>query len=291
MHGILLIDKPEGLTSTEVVRRVKRQWHTKTGHLGTLDPFASGLLPICVGEGTKIAPFLNAADKAYSGTIHLGARTDTGDPTGEVIETAPPPHEVGSADLARVAEAFLGEQEQVPPMYSAIKRAGRPLYELARQGITVERTARRVHIARLDLRVTSTNTVEFLVDCSKGTYVRVLAEAIAVELGTVGHLTRLRRLRFGRFHIDDSASLDKLEDLPTAALLSARAALADMAEYVLRQEDVARVRQGSTPLLTRLDLPSDADVVKLVTPAGELSAVVTREPAGAWRYARVFAAD
>jgi tRNA pseudouridine55 synthase len=289
LDGILLVDKPEGITSAEVVRRVKRCTRAKVGHLGTLDPFAGGLLPLCLDEGTKIAPFLNQADKSYSGTIRLGTRTDSGDLTGEVVESAPVPPVPAAATVDEVAASLLGEHDQVPPMHSAIKRDGRPLYELARQGITVEREARRIRIDRLTLAWAGGDVVSFTVDCSKGTYVRVLAEDIARALGTVGHVATLRRTRFGGFRIEDAATLEAVEADPRTGLLSPSEALAGMAALTLGGDNLRRARQGFEPLLTRLKMPGDADVVKLVTANDALVAVLTRTEDGVWRYARVFA--
>ncbi len=290
MDGILLVDKPEGITSAEVVRRVKRRLRSKTGHLGTLDPFASGLLPLCLGEGTKIAPFLNEADKAYEGTIRLGMRTDTGDRTGEAVETAPVPETLDAARLAAVATSFHGARQQVPPMYSAIKRDGRPLYELARSGVTIEREARSIVLYRVGLELVDERTVRVSVACSKGTYIRVLAEEIAVALGTVGHLHSLRRTAFGRFTIDEAVALDDLEVLPEIPVLSPSVALGTMPAVQVAGENLRRARQGFEPLLERLRLPEDALEVKLIAGADELVAVLVRGPRGDWRYARVFAA-
>lgn len=287
MHGILLLDKPEGITSAEVVRRVKRRLHTKTGHLGTLDPFASGLLPICVGEGTKLAPFLNQDDKGYCGVIRLGSRTDSGDRTGAIVATAPVPTPASATDLARVASSFLGEREQVPPMYSAVKREGRPLYDLARQGITVEREARRIRVLRLELRWIAPAALECVVECSKGTYIRVLAEEIAAALGSVGHLEQLRRTRFGRFNVEDATGLEEWENGAAAALLGPSAALPDMVALRLSASEERRARQGSAALLAQLALP-EARAAKLLDGEGALVAIVTRASDGTWSYARVF---
>lgn len=289
LDGILLVDKPEGITSAEVVRRVKRCTRAKVGHLGTLDPFASGLLPLCLDEGTKLAPFLNQADKSYCGTIRLGTRTDSGDLTGEVVESAPSPTARSAEILDGVAASLLGEHDQVPPMHSAIKRDGRPLYELARQGITVEREARRIRIDRLTLAWAGADIVTFTVDCSKGTYVRVLAEDVARALATVGHVATLRRTRFGGFRIEDAASLEAVEADPRVGLLPPSAALEGMAALTIAGDNLRRARQGFEPLLARLKLPAETDVVKLVTADDALVAVLTRSEDGSWHYARVFA--
>jgi len=190
LDGILLVDKPAGITSAGVVREVKRAHRARSiGHLGTLDPLATGLLPLCVGAGTKIAQFLGAESKAYSGTIRLGVATDTLDVEGTVVAEGPVP-ELAAARLAEVARGLTGPGEQRPPMYSAVKQQGRKLYELARAGVTVEREPRPVTIHRLELASVpdAPGTVAFAVLCSKGTYVRVLAEDVARALGTVGTL-------------------------------------------------------------------------------------------------------
>jgi tRNA pseudouridine55 synthase len=287
MHGLLLIDKPAGITSADVVRVVKRRLRCKTGHLGTLDPFASGVLPVCIGDGTKIAQFLNTADKEYTGRIRLGRETDSGDLTGNVTRTAPVP-EVSAAPLAELAQRFLGESLQIPPMHSALKRHGVPLYELARQGIAVERQARPVRIDALQLAVHGPGAVALDVVCSKGTYVRVLAQDIAVALGSVGHLDVLRRVRFGNFHITQTISLDAVGErlLPVIGL---REALAHLREIHLDVPAARRARQGYAPLLRSIPLGASDEAVKLVDPAGALASVILMDAVGQWRFARVFA--
>lgn len=288
MHGLLLIDKPEGITSADVVRRVKRRIRVKTGHLGTLDPFASGLLPICLGEGTKLAPFLNQDDKAYTGRIRLGCRTDTGDRTGAVVERSPVSGPFAAAHLASVAAEFWGERLQVPPMYSAIKRDGRPLYALARQGITVERAPRRIVIHRFEIAPGPDDTaLDFEVSCSKGTYVRVLAEEVAGKLGTVGHLEVLRRTRFGDLSIDDAQELSKWEAGEEARLIPLSAALGAIPVLRLDSREVDRARQGSAALLAGLPV-TQGETLQLLDPDGRLVAVLARQD-DEWSYARVFA--
>jgi tRNA pseudouridine55 synthase len=214
--GILLLDKPAGLSSNAALQRVRRLLgRPKAGHTGSLDPLATGMLPICVGEATKIAGELLAGRKAYVFEIQLGARTDTGDAEGQVVERCAVP----ALDEARVAAAIAplrGPQEQVPPMYSALKRAGQPLYRLARQGITVERAARPIVIHALDLLELAPTTVRLRADCSKGTYVRVLAEQIALNLGSCGHLTMLRREYVEPFAAEAMHTLEALEALAAA---------------------------------------------------------------------------
>ena len=290
MDGILLIDKPEGITSAAAVRDVKRALRCKVGHLGTLDPFASGLLPLCLGEGTKIAQFLNAADKAYEGVIRLGARTDTGDRTGTVVEEAALPSDLGAARCSEVATSFPGESTQVPPMYSAIKRDGVPLYKLARQGVDVEREPRPIRIHSLTLEPLDAARLAIRVECSKGTYVRVLAENVGAALGTAAHLESLRRTRFGHFRIEAAIVPDRVGEDAAAALISPREALDDLAEVRVDSGVASRVRLGQVSALLGLARPKSRDeALKLVGPDGGLLAVLAADPAGRWQFARVLA--
>jgi tRNA pseudouridine55 synthase len=293
--GILLLDKPEGITSAGAIRALKPHLgSTKVGHLGTLDPFASGLLPLCLGEATKVARYLLLERKTYSGAIVLGAATDTLDRTGRVTETAPLPALTADA-IDGVVRRFLGRQEQVPPMYSALKRGGVPLYKLARQGVEVERAGRQIEIEALTLAAVAPDRIDFLVTCSKGTYVRVLAADIGKALGTVAHLDRLRRLDVGPFRIDDAHQLAALESLPPGSalpLLPVRAALGDYAAYAAPAEGLARLRHGQQDPLARLPAPRRAGETALVLdPAGNVAAVI--EAAGtavpAWRLVRLLA--
>src|SRR5689334_23391842 len=191
--GILLLDKPQGLTSNGALQRVRKAFGARSaGHVGTLDPMATGMLPLCLDEATKVIAEIESGSKCYEFTVQLGARTDTGDAEGEVVER----HAIPPLDASRiraVISGFLGVQKQVPPMYSALKRDGRPLYELARQGMEVEREARTIDIRRLELTAAGPGSIDLVCECAKGTYIRVLGEDIARALGTVGHLTRLRR--------------------------------------------------------------------------------------------------
>jgi tRNA pseudouridine55 synthase len=293
--GLLLVDKPEDTTSAGVIRALKpRLGRTKVGHLGTLDPFASGLLPLCLGEATKVARYLLLEDKAYTGTIRLGAATDTLDRTGACVETAAvPPLDQRAIDA--LAVRLTGRRQQVPPMYSALKRDGVPLYKLARRGIEVEREAREIEIARLTLVLQGPDTVAFDVACSKGTYVRVLAAEIGAALGTVAHLERLRRTRVGAFAVEDATPLDALLALPPDAplpLVPIRAALAGYVSFEAPSaEDLARLRRGQQDGLARLPAPRRVGETALVLDAaGNVAAVI--EAAGArpgWRLVRLLA--
>jgi tRNA pseudouridine55 synthase len=286
MHGLLIIDKPQGMTSADVVRLVKHQLQCKTGHLGTLDPFATGVLPICVGEGTKIAQFLSVATKTYTGTISLGRQTDTGDLTGAVIKTAPVPP-ITRERLTALEQQLRGEVAQVPPMYSAIKHHGTPLYKLARRGIEVERQPRRIHIETLSLSAQGESAVTFSLSCSKGTYVRALAEQIGTALGTVAHLEALRRTRFGAFGIEQAFTLDAIKQ-PDAPLIGLREALPHLREIRVDQAAERRARQGYTPVLAMITGGEQDEAAKLIGPTGEVAAVIVSDRYGRWRFARVF---
>ena len=212
MHGLLLIDKPAGMTSHDVVRQVRRICRTKkVGHAGTLDPMATGVLPVAIGDGTKTLQFLLAEDKSYRATLQLGVTTDTLDAEGQILQQRPIP--IDALDrIETICSHFRGEIEQIPPMYSALKKDGVPLYKLARAGQTVERQPRQVRIDRLKIISIEIPELTIEVDCSKGTYIRTLADDIGEELTCGAHLTALRRLRCGRFTIEDCMSLETLAE-------------------------------------------------------------------------------
>ena len=213
IDGVLLLDKPSGMTSNAALQKAKWLLNAaKAGHTGTLDPMATGLLPICFGEATKFAGELLGANKRYAATIRLGIRTDTADAEGQVLETRPVA--VRREQVEAVLDRFRGDIQQVPPMHSALKRDGRPLYEYARKGIELERAPRAVTIFSLDLCILDGDRIEFNVDCSKGTYVRTLAQDIGEALGCGGHLIALRRTRIGNLYLEDAVTLEALEALP-----------------------------------------------------------------------------
>ncbi len=216
VNGILLLDKPCGCSSNAALQRVKRLFDArKAGHTGSLDPLASGLLPICFGEATKVSGFLLDADKRYWARARLGEQTATGDAEGEIVRRCEFEH-VTRADVEQVLPDFRGEIEQVPPMYSAIKHQGRRLYELAREGIEVERKARRVRIHSLDLVAFGDGHMTLEMRCSKGTYVRTLIEEIAAAVGTCAHAVELRRLSLGPFENQRFYTMEALEALAQA---------------------------------------------------------------------------
>ncbi len=216
VSGVLLLDKPDDMSSNAALRRVKSLLQIrKAGHTGSLDPIATGLLPICLGEATKVAGFFLDADKRYRTQIRLGEATDTGDRDGQVIQRNPV--SVSERQLVQVLDEFVGENDQVPPMYSAVKVNGEPLYKLARRGIEVERAARKVRIYSIELLKFSECSFEIDLCCSSGFYVRVLAEEIGEKLGCGGHVESLRRLGVGHLQISDSYTLNQIEQLDSIA--------------------------------------------------------------------------
>lgn len=210
VHGVLLLDKPAGLSSNDALGKAKWLLNAmKAGHTGTLDPFATGLLPLCFGEATKFSQDLLEADKTYETVVHLGVRTTTGDTEGDSIEVRPV--DVTCEQINAVLEKFRGEIDQVPPMYSALKRDGKPLYEYARAGVTLEREARRVTIHSLEFLAYEVPFLSLRVHCSKGTYIRVLGEDIGTALGCGAHLQSLRRTKVGNLTLEHAVTLAKLE--------------------------------------------------------------------------------
>lgn len=212
LDGVLLLDKPEGLSSNDALIKAKRLLNAKkAGHTGTLDPFATGLLPLCFGEATKFSQDLLEADKTYETVVHLGVRTTTADTEGEVLERCEVA--VTPDQIEAVLERFRGEIDQVPPMHSALKRDGKPLYEYARQGITLERQARRVTIHALEMLGYEAPYLRLLVTCSKGTYIRVLGEDVGAALGCGAHLQALRRTQVGNLTLDGCVTLEQLAEM------------------------------------------------------------------------------
>lgn len=215
MDGIILINKGKGCTSHDVVNKVKHIFNEKVGHTGTLDPDATGLLPILIGKGTKLSYYLINHDKEYEVTLKLGERTDTADSEGKVIEKQEVNVErLSEEEISKVLDSFLGKQEQIPPMYSAIKINGKKLYEYARKNIEVDVKPREIEI--YDIKLNKIDEEEkliyFTVQCSKGTYIRSLCEDISQSLGTIGYMKELNRTKVGIFDIKDSISVEELED-------------------------------------------------------------------------------
>ncbi|MEA2120034.1 tRNA pseudouridine(55) synthase TruB [Halovibrio sp. HP20-50] len=221
VDGVLLLDKPKGVSSNHALQRVRRLFQAqKAGHTGTLDPMATGLLPICLGEATKFSSHLLEADKVYRTRVELGVITDTGDAEGSVMEQYEVPS-LSVDDVEAVLTRFRGEIDQVPPMYSALKHQGKKLYELAREGKHVERAARRVSVYDARLLSFEGTAFELEVSCSKGTYIRTLAEDIGKALGCGAHISQLRRLKTGPFLADAMWTLEALEALADQAALEA----------------------------------------------------------------------
>ena len=251
VHGVLLLDKPLGLSSNQALQKAKWLLRAdKAGHTGTLDPLATGVLPLCFGAATKFSQMHLDADKTYEAIARLGVKTSTGDAEGEVIEERPV--NVSAAAVAEVAKRFTGPIQQVPPMYSALKKDGKALYEYARAGVEVEREARAVTIHKLDVSEDPTNTAQaalkIRVTCSKGTYIRTLAEDMGEALGCGAHLTALRRTATGSFGESQCVSLDALtamsEDERMACLLPVDALLADHTAVTLDSENAGRFLSG-----------------------------------------------
>jgi len=244
---VLLLDKPSGLTSNAAVQKVRRLFdRAKAGHTGTLDPLASGLLPICLGEATKFSHPLLESSKTYRASLRLGWRSTTGDSEGELSAVARP--DFDEVQLRRAVGDLTGDIEQVPPMHSAIKLDGRPLYTLARKGISVERAPRRVSIHEFEASRQSEDTVEIFVRCSKGTYIRVLAEDLGERLGCGAYLTALRRVAIATIDVGQAVGLDALEQSPVAQRLALLrpidALLASIPEVRLSMHDSTRLRHG-----------------------------------------------
>lgn len=248
VDGVLLLDKPIGLTSNDALQKARRLFSAaKGGHTGTLDPLATGLLPLCFGEATKFSADLLDADKTYEAELNLGVTTDSGDAEGEIIATAAV--DVAESDISRVLPQFTGDIEQIPPMHSALKRNGRPLYELARKGIEVEREPRAVTIHAIDLLSFAGDRLTLRVACSKGTYIRVLAADIGKALGCGAHLAGLRRTVVGDLDLARSVTLAELESLDEAGraehLQPVDALLHSLPVVMLEGEDAERFRHGN----------------------------------------------
>jgi tRNA pseudouridine55 synthase len=281
LDGILVLDKPAGLSSNRALQMVKRLYGAaKAGHTGSLDPLATGVLPLCFGEATKFSQFLLDADKAYESTFVLGIATDTGDAEGEV-RASRDASAIAEADVAAALEAFRGEIEQVPSMYSALKHQGQPLYKLARRGLEVERKARRVVIKQLELRAFRGGArpeVDIYLECSKGTYVRSIAVDLGEMLACGAHVARLRRTRAGAFTLADSVGMATLEALKAndrlaemdALLLPADTAVDDLPLVRLSASGGFYIRQGQPVLVP--NAPCDG-MVRVALETGEFLGV------------------
>ena len=290
VDGLLLFDKPVGLSSNQALQRVRRWYRArKAGHCGSLDPLASGLLPICFGEATKFSSYLLDADKVYRADCRLGISTDTGDAEGEIVERRPV--EVSTSAVRAAMAGLTGEIEQVPPMYSALRHQGRRLYELARAGETVERQPRSIRIFRFDLLELDGDRLVFEVHCSKGTYVRTLAEDLGKALGCGAHLTALRRTAVQQF--DAAQSLDEAglvslaeqgEAATDARLIPISTMLAHFPECRLTAAQTRAIRHGKS-------VPDPAGTTpgihRLVDPEGEFIGLGEIAPEGSLKAKRL----
>ena len=242
-NGILPVDKPAGWTSFDVLAKLRGALGTrKLGHSGTLDPMATGVLAVFIGKATSAADRQLDHDKTYEATIRLGLRTDTGDVTGTTLETAPVT--VGERELRTVLPRFMGDRMQLPPMYSAIKINGKKLYQLARQGVEVERTARPIEVYKLELLHYTANSFTVRVACSKGTYIRVLGEDLATALGTCGTMSFLLRTQVGAYMIDKACTLQEIAENPEACAAEPLTAVAELPKLKVNARQAARITNG-----------------------------------------------
>ncbi len=295
VDGLVLLDKPPGMSSNQALQRVRRGLQAaKGGHAGTLDPMATGMLPLCFGQATKACGTLLGSSKAYRARLRLGSATDTGDAEGAVVRECPVPR-FDSARAAGVLGSFVGSREQRPPMYSALKQGGRPLYELARAGIEVERAARRIEIRSLELLAAGESEIEFEVECSKGTYVRVLGEEIAEALGSCGHLAELRRTWVEPFGGLPMVTLETIEGWAVAGdplatrpdwLLAVDTAFAGRPRVDLDATQALHLRQGRVLALPTGVTPSPH--VRAYGPDGGFLGLVEAGSDGRLRVERLF---
>lgn len=266
-NGIILMDKEEGRTSFDIVKRIKHYLGVKkVGHAGTLDPFATGLLIVMLGEGTKLSSYLTAGEKIYQATMRLGVETDTLDLTGEVVKRSEVP-ELGPGFLRQTALEFVGEIEQVPPQFSAVNYNGRRAYSFAREGIQIDLQKRKVRIRSLEITSVDLPDVAINVTCSSGTYIRSLAADLGRRLGPGAHLISLRRLKGGPFEVEDALGLEELESLPRDLVFREKViplyeALPDMLETQVDALMARKIRNGYQPLwkdVRRSDSPDSSE--------------------------------
>ncbi len=287
MNGVLIIDKPSGITSHDVVRRLRRLLQTRRiGHAGTLDPMATGILQVAVGEGTRLVEFLMEGEKTYQAVLRLGETTDTQDAEGKIIESRPV-GVIGPEEIEAACHAFRGRIRQIPPMFSALKKNGVSLHRLARQGIEVEREPREIEIRRLSILAVDLPQITLEVDCTKGTYIRTLAHDLGAALGPGAHLISLRRLRSGSFAEVDSTPLTELEaaDLSGGCpgLLSLKEALRGYRLLTVNDVAALRLQNGVPPNIveTMGERPETGETVLLLH-RQELLAVARFDPDHCW---------
>ena len=312
LQGLIVINKPSGITSHTVVQRVKKILRVrKAGHTGTLDPFATGVLPICINEATKLSPFLLEEEKGYEGLFRLGIETDTQDITGRIISTKDS-IDIKVSDIEKAFQKFRGSINQVPPMYSALKHKGTPLYLLARQGKEVERKPREVEIKELSVLNIELPWISFSVACSKGTYIRTLVNDIGKNLGCGACLEKLKRTRSGKFLLENSVNLEtlkstSLEKIEANWILSPTQALSSFPAVTVDEEISQNIRQGKVITLGELRGKASPPIPlkgisKVLNAQNKLVAIVeTSDPVcfgnnrnwedPAWRLIRVFNFD
>ena len=278
MDGIVNVMKPAGMTSHDVVAKLRRVYHTKkVGHTGTLDPDAIGVLPICVGQATRLVEYFTEKDKTYKVIMKFGNETTTQDSSGEVTITTDLPT-LSKAEFCAVTEQFIGEIQQVPPMYSAIKKDGQPLYKLAREGVEVEIAPRPVMIHGIKVLMYNKESAMLEVHCGKGTYIRTLCQDLARACGSSAHMTYLMRLSSGDFNIADAVPLARLEqsDAPQQFLLDMNACLQEMPALIIVDEKmVTRIINGLSQKAPGVELLVENTVCRAVTSEGDLLAIGT----------------
>lgn len=289
-HGLLLLDKPKGLSSMSAVSRVKRALNIrKAGHTGTLDPIATGLLPICLGHATRVAGMLLATDKAYRAEMQLGMTTDTFDSEGQVTQERPVPSNLDEADLEQVLTQYRGDIEQVPPAFSALKVNGKRAYQLAREGKKVELKARQVHVKQLQLEHWDSPTATLFCDVSKGTYIRSLIRDMGEDLNCGAHMTALRRTRVGPFSLDDAISLEELKANPEAAvdhIIPLFDLFPTWPVMTLNEHEERLFGNGAIPYSFQERTPLAESPHRVVSPEGELMGFVTHSEE--WKVLKIF---
>lgn len=275
MNGYLLIDKPKDWTSRDVCNKVQHLLHEKkVGHTGTLDPFATGLLMVCLGSATKTIPLWEEADKEYVAELKLGSKTDTGDLTGDVVATSSVPN-ITTSQVKETLLSLIGEQEQIPPMTSAVHVNGRKLYTYFREGLEIERKARKIIVKTCDLLSFSEDLIVFKCRVSKGTYLRNLGETIAEKLGTVGHLINLRRTKLGDVSVDKSIKLDQISE---CSIISIEEMLKTLIPFVaLSPFDAKKAINGMEIILA--NLPPNYDKILLMDEQRKALAIYKRKNA------------
>lgn len=280
VDGVLLLDKPAGITSNLALQKVRRLYRAeKGGHTGTLDPFATGLLPICLGEATKFSQFLLDADKVYQAEVRLGVRTSTADPEGEILETRPA--QVSEVQVQALLPRFTGELSQLPPMHSALKHAGRPLYKYAREGVEIPREPRRVVVHALEFLGLAGDRLTLRIHCGKGLYVRTLAEELGAALGCGAHLGALRREAVGRLRLDHAIGLEALAALTDeqrdAQLLPVDSLIQELPRLDLDLDSAWQLNHGQPVWRTALRV---GQVMRAYAPDGAFMGVIQVDDEG-----------